>query len=107
MFGGLNPKKIQEAMKKMGINQQEIEAKRVIIEQEDRNIVIENPSIVKINMSGQESFQISGDVREEEQKTSEGDIKLIMEKTGCNEKEARDALEKANGDLTEAIMNLS
>jgi nascent polypeptide-associated complex subunit alpha len=109
MFPGLNPKKVQAMMKQMGIDQEEIPATRVIIEQEDKNIIIENPSVVKINMQGQINFQISGDVLEEEKQSSnEGeDIKTIIEKTGCTEEEAEKALEEAGGDLTEAILNLT
>jgi nascent polypeptide-associated complex subunit alpha len=108
MFPGLNPKKVQAMMKQMGIGQEEIPAKQVIIRQEDKNIIIENPSVVKINMQGQESFQISGDVSEEEktEDNEDEDIKTIAEKTGCSQEEAREALDKANGDLTEAILNI-
>lgn len=108
MFG-MDPKKIQGMMSKLGIKQEDIEAKRVIIEQEDKNIVIENPSVVKINMSGNESFQISGNIKEEEKegKISEEDIKQVMEKTGKSRKEAEKALKQTNGDLAEAILSLS
>ena len=40
MFPGINPKKIQEMMRSMGIKQEDIEASRVIIECEDKNIII-------------------------------------------------------------------
>ncbi len=107
-LGGLSPKKMQAIMKQMGISQNEISASRVIIESEDKKIIIENPSVSKIGMQGQESFQISGDVREEadEVKISEEDIKQIVEKTGCTESQASEALEKT-GDLAEAILELS
>ncbi len=109
MFPGINPKKMQAMMKQMGIAQDEIDANRVVIECDDKNIIIENPSVVKINMQGQENFQISGDVSEvenseEAEDSSEEDIKVIIEKTGCSEDEAKKALEKADGDLTEALL---
>jgi nascent polypeptide-associated complex subunit alpha len=107
MLPGIDPKKMQGLMKQMGISQDEIDANRVIIETEDKNIIIENPSVVKIKMQGQISFQISGDVTEEQIDSTEEDIKTIMEKTGCSEEQAKDALEKANNDLTEAILSLS
>jgi len=103
----IDPKKIQGMMKQMGIKQEQIEASRVIIEQEDKNIIIENPQIAKVNMQGQESFQISGDIKEEEKGIREEDIKQVMEKTGKTKKEAEEALKEANGDLAEAILNLS
>ena len=119
MFPGLNPKKMQAVMKQMGISQNEIDANRVIIEGDDKNIVINNPSVTQINMQGQETFQISGDISEEEKSgggseegeesedTTEEDVKTIMEKANCLEDEAKLALEKAGGDLTEAILSLS
>ena len=109
MFGGIDPKKMQAMMKQMGISQNEISAKRVIIEKEDDSkIIIENPSVTKIQMQGQESFQIAGEITEEnaEVEISEDDINTIVEKTGCSEKKARETLEKT-GDLAEAILKLS
>ena len=116
MFPGLDPKKMQGMMKQLGIAQEEIDAERVIIEKKDGKIIIENPSVVKIKMQGQENFQISGDIIEEgvdsiseddKNDNIDEDIKTIMEKCSCIEEEARMALEKANGDLTEAILELS
>ena len=95
-------------MKQMGVAQENISAIKVIIEKEDNNLIIENPSVVKIKVQGQESFQISGDVRQESkaEKISEQDIKTVMEKTGVNEEEARKILEKTN-DLADTILELS
>jgi nascent polypeptide-associated complex subunit alpha len=108
MFPGINPKKMQAMMKQMGINQEEIPANRVIIEKDDGNIIINEPSVVKINMQGQVNFQISGDISEESTKdNTEEDIKTIVEKTKCSEEQAKEALENADGDLTEAILSLS
>ena len=106
-LGGLNPKKMQAMMKQLGIKQEEIEANRVIIERESGNIIIENPSVTKVEMQGQETWQIIGDEREEDAGVSEKDVKLIMEKTGKSESEARNALEEADGDIAEAIVKLS
>jgi len=120
MFPGLDPKKMQGMMKQMGIAQEEIDAVRVIIEKEDGGkIIIDNPNVVKINMQGQENFQISGEISEieggeidtgdveEVVDNTDEDIKTLMEKCNCIEEEARMALEKADGDLTEAILDLS
>jgi nascent polypeptide-associated complex subunit alpha len=102
----LDPKKMQAVMKQMGISQEEIPASKVIIEKNDnRKIIINNPSVAKISAQGQESFQISGDISEEDEAFSEKDIKTLIEQTGCSEKEAKKALEKT-GDLVEAIMLL-
>ena len=108
MLPNLDPKKMQAVMKQMGIAQEEINANRVIIETDDKNIIINNPSVIKIKMQGQSNFQISGDISEENlEEDSEEDIKTIMEKTGCSEEDAKQALEKNNNDLAEAILALS
>jgi len=101
----LDPKKMNAMMKQMGIQQEEIDASRVIIEKSDGIIVIENPSVVKIKMQGQESFQISGEAKEEKG-FSEEDIKTVMEKTGASRKKAEETLKKT-GDLADAIIELS
>jgi nascent polypeptide-associated complex subunit alpha len=107
MFGDM--KKMMGMMKQLGINQQEVPAERVIIEGKDTRTIIDNPSVVKVKFQGQETFQISGESREEakEQGISEEDIKTVMEKTGKPKKQAKEALEKTNGDLAEAILSLS
>ena len=105
-LGGMNPKKMQAMMKQLGIKQEEIDAKRVIIESDSGKIVIENPNVTKVEMQGQETWQISGDAREEEVGISEKDIKLVAEKTGKSEEDAKKALEETE-DLAEAILKLS
>ncbi len=108
MFGNLNPKQIEGLMKKMGIAQEEINASRVIIECEDKKIKINNPSVMKIKMSGNTSFQISGEISEEESSSfNEEDIKIVMEKTGKSKKEVLKILKKTKGDIAEAILELS
>jgi len=109
MFPEINPKKMQAVMRQMGIKQEEIPASRVIIEKPDGKIFIENPSVARISMHGQESFQISGDIKEEPvlEESSEEDIKILIEKTGVTREQAEKTLEETEGDLAEAIMKLS
>jgi len=109
MFPGLNPKKMQDVMKQMGISQDEVPASRVVIEKEGGGkLIIENPSVTKIKMQGQESFQITGEISEEEKEIgiSEEDIKTVVEKTGCTSDQAEKVLENT-GDLADAILKLS
>lgn len=110
MFPGVDPRQMQGMLKKMGISQEEIDASRVIIEKTDNSrIIIDNPSVTKVKMQGQETFQIAGDISEEsaEEEISEEDVKTVMEKAGVSEKIARETLEKNNGDLAETILELS
>ena len=109
MFGGIDPKKMQSMMKQMGIKQDEIEASRVVIEKVDGGkIIINEPSVTKIIMQGQESWQISGEAYEEvEEGVSDEDIRLIMDKTSKNYEECKSALERNQGDIAQCIIELS
>lgn len=107
--GGIDPKKMGAMMKQLGMSQKEIPAEKVIIEKTDGSkIVIENPSVAKISFHGNESFQVSGDVREESEKftISEEDIKTVMAQANVSHAEAKAALEETR-DIAEAIMKLS
>lgn len=106
MFGGIDPKKMQAMMRQMGIKQEDIEAMRVIIERPDGRIVIEQPTVTKIIMQGQESWQIAGQAHEETGISSE-DIEVVMDKTGKPESEVRAALEASQGDIAQAIIALT
>ena len=105
----LNPAKMKALMKQMGMEQEEIDVSKVTIEKNDgTNIIVENPHVIKLNVRGQESFQVSGEIKEEAGKPfTEDDIKQVMEKTSCTESQAKKALENANGDIAEAILELS
>src|SRR3989338_3609739 len=106
MMPGFNKKQMEQAMKQMGVKQENIEAERVIIKTRDKNLIIENPEVIKINMMGQESLQITGKITEEElEKFNKDDVKTVMEQTGCSEKEAIEALEETE-DIAEAIIKL-
>ncbi len=109
MFGGIDPKKMQQVMKQMGIKQETVDALKVVIEKEDGSkIVIHNPSVVKIVMQGQESWQITGEaIDESDEGISEEDIQLVMEKTGKSYEICRDALNEHDGDIAETILTLS
>lgn len=103
----INPKQIQGMMKKMGIQQAPIDAKRVIFECDGYNLVIEDPSVMKVNMQGQETYQVNGEAVEESLESfSQEDVDMVMEKTSKGEEEVREILEKTDGDIASAIMEL-
>jgi nascent polypeptide-associated complex subunit alpha len=112
MMPNLDPRTMKNLMAKMGIKTTEIEAERVIIELQDKSIIIANPQITEINAQGTTSFQISGDISESEKEgavaITDDDISLVIEKTGIADRElVKKALEDAKGNIAEAIMLLS
>jgi len=108
MIPGMNPKAVEQAMKKMGIKQEDIPSSEVIIKSEGKDIVITNPKVVKVNMMGQDSFQITGNVEERQASVeiSEDDVKTVSSQAGVSEDKAKEALKSANGDLAAAILQL-
>lgn len=102
----MNPKQMEQMMKKLGMQSEQINAEKIIIKCADKNIVIDNPQVMKIKMGGQETFQIMGEVYEQPtEKFSQKDIDLIMQQSGCSEASAKQALEET-GNIAQAIMKL-
>jgi nascent polypeptide-associated complex subunit alpha len=111
MIPGMNPKQMRQAMKQMGIKQDDVPASEVIIKTPEKDIIIKNPSVQRIVMQGQESFQVSGEIEEAKiDKTPEindEDIEMVIAQTGCTRDEAKAAIEICEGDLAEAIIELN
>lgn len=110
MIPGMNPRQMKQMMRRMGVAQQEIEATEVIIKTPDKELVFVNPQVSKVNMMGQETYQLIGTPIEKNTdvmpEISEEDIKTVMEQTNKSEEEVRDAIISTNGDLAEAILKL-
>jgi nascent polypeptide-associated complex subunit alpha len=101
----INPRQLEKMARRMGIQSAAIEAEEVIIKTPGRDIVIHNPSVAKVNMMGQETFQVSGEVEEREGGFSDDDVGMVAEKAGVSQEEAREALKKFGG-IAEAIVGL-
>ena len=110
MIPGMNSRQAKRMMQKMGIQQQEIDATEVIIKTADKELVINNPQVSKVNMMGQETFQVVGEVEERalsaEPEINEDDVKTVMEQANVEEEKARETIKKNNGDLAASILEL-
>lgn len=116
--GGLNPRKMQQMMEQMGIEMDELDAESVVISLMDgTELVFEDPDVTKMEAKGQETYQIVGepversgmndaDTADETDSVPEGDVELVVERTGVDADTAREALEDANGDIAAAISQL-
>lgn len=129
MFGG-NPDQLEQMMKQMGIDFEEIDAEQVVIKTGDGDeLVFDDVSVNQMSGQGQEVYQVMGspttrpstgttDTTTEtttEETTSEestgvqiteDDVELVALRAGVDEDAAREALEETNGDLVEAIDHL-
>ena len=112
MIPKISPREMEKMMRQMGIKSENIEADEVVIRCADKEILIKNPVIQKVNMMGQDSFQISGEITEhsvdeDAPKYTDDDIQMVMNQTNCTKSEAEDALKETEGDLAEAILILA
>lgn len=114
---GVNPRQMQQAMKKMGIKQTNVDnVIEVIIRTSDKEIVITDAEVVCVDMQGSRSYQISGneEVRELGSAGSSApavsfpaeDVELVMSQTNCDRDVAVKALEDTNGQPAEAILKI-
>ena len=108
MFDQLkNIKQMTNLVKQVKTNMKEIDAERVVIELKDKNIVIEKPKVIYMDMMTQPSYQVMGQAKEEEKnEPTEDDIKMIMEKTGKDRETVEKKLEELNNDLAATILEL-
>lgn len=111
MIPGVNPRQLKQMMRQMGMSQDDIEASEVIIKTGDKLLVFDNPSVQKVTMQGQTSYQITGNPRVESVKLeiniSDEDIEIVMKEANVSREVAKEALLKVNGDIADAIVNLS
>ncbi|WP_134670768.1 nascent polypeptide-associated complex protein [Halorussus marinus] len=123
--GGLDPRKMQQMMKQMGIDVDELDAEEVIIRKSDgEELVFENPDITVMDARGQETYQVvgepesreasagaveSGDAEETDAASGDipdSDVELVAQRTGASQDDAREALEATDGDLAAAVERL-
>jgi nascent polypeptide-associated complex subunit alpha len=115
MPGRMNPRQMQQMMKRLGINVREIEnVEEIIIRTDTKEYVFDNAEVTVMDAQGQKTYQISGRPRIIERKEKvkeegipEEDINLVAEQTGKSKEQAKKALEQTKGDIAEAIMKLT
>jgi nascent polypeptide-associated complex subunit alpha len=117
-------------MQQQGIDMDQIEATRVIIEGVDKTLIIDQPEVVLMKQMGQEIYQVIGEAQEyspeevsiqenealisedEEQSydskpsITENDIMLVAAQSNVSKEEAQAALIDTNGDIAKAILFL-
>ncbi|GAB7008810.1 nascent polypeptide-associated complex protein [Halorubrum trueperi] len=128
----MNPRKMKQMMKQMGIDVEELDAERVVIETADGDLVFDGAQVTKMDAQGQETYQIVGSPEEVNDASAGGspsavegdapdaterdagvtdaipdeDVALVAERAGVPQSAAREALESADGDLATAIADL-
>lgn len=125
--GGLDPRKMEQMMKQMGIDTEELDATEIVIRTGDgEELVFTDAEVTVIQAQGQETYQIVGEPETREADSSGAssgsdagedaaiedadipadDVEIVAMRTGASEDEARQALEAADGDLASAVEKL-
>jgi len=123
-------RQMRRRMQQQGIEMDQIDATRVIIECQDKTLVIDQPEVILMKQMGQEMYQIIGDAEEyssgeftieegvdaksleptEEDISklviTENDVMLVAAQAKVNKEEANAALIDSDGDIAKAIIYL-
>jgi len=123
-------RQMRRRMQQQGIEMDQINATRVIIESQEKTLIIDQPEVVLMKQMGQEIYQIIGEAEEysvgevrigeneEEDVTevteeseakpviTENDIMLVAAQANVDKEEANSALIDSEGDIAKAILFL-
>jgi nascent polypeptide-associated complex subunit alpha len=125
----MSPKQIERMMRKMGIEQKELDGvKEVIVRFSDKEWLISNPQVTMVKQAGSETYQVAGTKTERkisgkdigqavpttaEKVTQEKkveipieDAALVASQTGVDIETAKKTLMETDGDLAAAILKL-
>jgi nascent polypeptide-associated complex subunit alpha len=127
--GGMNPRKMKQMMKQMGIDVTELDVEEVVIRTDDEELVFSDAQVTRMDAQGQETYQVVGEPESRETGGTAGaveagddaddaddadggdaipedDVTLVATRAGVGKGEAREALDAADGDLAAAIARL-
>jgi nascent polypeptide-associated complex subunit alpha len=131
----LSSRSMRRKMQQQGIDMDQIDANRVIIEGTDKTLVINQPEVMAMEQGGQSIYQVIGEAEEhppgeismgrEEQPESEGemeeeeieevdakpsitenDVMLVAAQANVDKDVAESALREHNGDIAKTIVFL-
>ena len=121
----MDPRKMQQMMKQMGVDFDELDATEVVIRlQGGEELYFDDVDVTNIEAQGQTTYQVVGEPtrREADEGTGSGgesegdteaadaipdaDVEIVAQRTGASEADAREALEAVDGDLAAAVDRL-
>lgn len=118
-------RQMRRRMAQQGIDMDQVDATRVIIEGPEKTLIIEQPEVVLMKQAGQDIYQVIGQAEEvspdkviinSEQELApledsdvkpsitENDIMLVASQANVEKNEAEAVLKECNGDIAKAIL---
>jgi len=124
----MNPRKMKQMMKQMGIDVSELDAEEVVIRTADEELVFTDAQVTRMDAQGQATYQIVGEPESRERGAGDAgadeaggdadadanagagvpdeDVQIVAERAGVPADQAREALEAEDGNLAAAIARL-
>ena len=121
-------RQMRRRMQQQGIDMDQVDATRVIIERADGSLIIEHPEVILMKQMGQEIYQVIGEAHEasegelliEESENvqetiedselkpsiTDNDVMLVASQANVDKEEARAVLNECEGDIAKAILYL-
>ncbi len=110
MIPGMNPRKMKQMMKQLGMDVRPIEdVQEIVITTPQGRYVFGQAEVAIMKMQGITTWQITGEPRFEEATAviPDEDVTLVAEQAGVSVEKARLALETSKGDIADAILKLA
>lgn len=111
MFPGrINPKKMKQMMKQMGMEMEQLDGvQKIEITTAAGTYTFDTADVVIMTVQGVRTYQITGEPRFDAAAPviTKEDVDLVREQTGAGEEEARRALTETKGDIAGAILRLA
>jgi len=108
----LGGRKNRRMLERMGLDMNQIpDVKEVIIRTSSKDLVIREANVSEINAKDMRVFQVMGsdveEIEHEKAKFTDEDVLLVAQQAGVSKERASVALEESDGDLAQAILQLS
>ena len=87
MPGKINPRQMNQMMRRLGINVKSIDnVEKIIIQTDSKEYIFEDAEVTIMDAQGQKTYQITGNpiIKNRSEDTKKEDIKLIMDQTGTS-----------------------
>lgn len=110
MPGNINPRKMKQMMKQLGMQVEPIEdVRQIVISTGKGAYIFDAAEVAAMTMQGITTYQITGQPRFEPAAAEipDDDVKMVAEQAQVSPDAARSALQKTGGDIAEAIILLS
>jgi len=109
MPGNINPRKMKQMMKQLGMQVEPIEdVRRIVISTGKGDYIFESAEVAVMTMQGITTYQITGSPRFDPAapEIPDEDVKMVAEQANVSPEAAREALVRTGGDIAAAIVQL-